>query len=157
MWSWLDQTKQTVTHLFHFIGPASGYTCTLHKHSAITRLGWLVCFSRASFANSVNSRLRQWEPWRALHQGGPEAWVWNSPQWWGDVCYAIQTCLGLWALLGLIASPNSPNGGFNLPPASYPPPPPTSSFLPTPSTPITCHQWYYSGLENSCSKSSSVG
>ena len=31
----------------------------------------------------------------------------------GDVSYAIQTCLGLWlALLGLITSPNSPNGGL---------------------------------------------
>ena len=31
--------------LIHFIGPANGYTSTLHIHSAITRLGWLVCFS----------------------------------------------------------------------------------------------------------------
>ena len=39
---------------------------------------------------------------------------------------AIQVCLGLWlALLGSIASPNGPNGGFNLPPASHTPPPPT--------------------------------
>ena len=48
--------------LFHFIGPANGYTCTLQIHSAITRLGWLVCFSRARFANPVNSWLRQWDP-----------------------------------------------------------------------------------------------
>ena len=53
--------------LFHFIGPANGYTCTLHIHNAITRLGRLVCFSRASFANPVNLRLRQWDPWRTLH------------------------------------------------------------------------------------------
>ena len=33
--------------------------------------------------------------------------------------------MGLWlALLGLIASPNSPNRGFNLPPADHPPRPP---------------------------------
>ena len=25
--------------LFHIIGPANGYTCTLHIHSAITRFG----------------------------------------------------------------------------------------------------------------------
>ena len=43
------KTDQIVTlGLFHFIAPANGYTCTLHIHSAITRLGWLVCFSRAS-------------------------------------------------------------------------------------------------------------
>ena len=38
------------------------------------------------------------------------------------ISYAIQACLGLWlALLGLIASSNSPNGGFKLPLASHPP------------------------------------
>ena len=59
-------TDQIVTlGLFHFIGPANGYTCTLHIHSAIIRLGWLVCFSR--FAGSVNSQLRQWDSWRVLH------------------------------------------------------------------------------------------
>ena len=37
---------------------------------------------------------------------------------------AIQACLGLWlALLEPIASPNSPNGRFNPPPASHPPTP----------------------------------
>ena len=41
--------------LFHFIGPANGYTCTLHIHSEITRLGRLVCFYRANFADPVNS------------------------------------------------------------------------------------------------------
>ena len=40
--------------LIHF-GPAYGYTCTLHIHSAITRLGGLVCFSRVSFADPVSS------------------------------------------------------------------------------------------------------
>ena len=50
------KTDQIVTlGLFHFIGPANGHTCTLHIHSAITRLGGLVCFSRASFANPINS------------------------------------------------------------------------------------------------------
>ena len=52
----------------------------------------------------------------------------------GDVYYAIQACLGLWlALLGLIASPNGPNGWFSPPPASHPPPPPA----PPPSHPPT--------------------
>ena len=54
-----------------------------------------------------------------------KAWARNSPQGWGDVYYTIQACLGLLlALLGLIASPNSPYGWFSLPPASHPPPPP---------------------------------
>ena len=51
----------------------------------------------------------------------------------GDVYYAIQACLGLLlALLGLIASPNSLNRWFSLPPASHPPPPPA----PPPSHPL---------------------
>ena len=50
------KTDQIVTlSLFHFIGTANGHTRTLHKHSAITRLGGLVCFSKASFADPVNS------------------------------------------------------------------------------------------------------
>ena len=60
-----------------------------------------------------------------------KAWVWNSSQWWGDVSYAIKACLGLWlALLGPMASPNVPNGSFNLPLASHlPPPPPPHSLV----------------------------
>ena len=34
------KTDRIVTlGLFHFIGPANGYTCTLHIHSTIIRLG----------------------------------------------------------------------------------------------------------------------
>ena len=40
--------------LFHFIGSANGYT-------------WLVCFSIASFADPINSWLRQWDPWGRRH------------------------------------------------------------------------------------------
>ena len=41
---------------------------------------------------------------------------------------------GLWvALLRLIARPNSPNKGFNPPPAAHPSPP----HIPPPSTPLT--------------------
>ena len=50
------KTDQIITlGLIHFIGPANGHTHTLHIHSAITRLGGLICFSRASFADPVNS------------------------------------------------------------------------------------------------------
>ena len=62
------KTDQIVTlGLFQFIGPPNGYTHTLHIHSAITRVGYLVCFSGASFADPVNSWLRQWDPWRVLY------------------------------------------------------------------------------------------
>ena len=62
------KTNRNVTlGLFYFIGPTNGYTFTLHIYSSITRLGWLVCFSRKSFVDSVNLQLRQWDPWRALH------------------------------------------------------------------------------------------
>ena len=63
------KTDRIVTlGLFHFIGPANGHSHTLHIHSAITRHGGLVCFSRASFADPVNSWLRQWDPWGAIHE-----------------------------------------------------------------------------------------
>ena len=53
---WILETDRIVTlGLFHFIGPPNGYTCTLYIHSATTRLGGLVCYSRASFADPVNS------------------------------------------------------------------------------------------------------
>ena len=123
--------------LFHFIGPTNGYTYTLHIHSAIIRLGWMVCFTRVSFSDPVNPWLRQWDPWRALHgRHGSEI---HSRDRETSISYAIQACLCLWlALLGPIASPNSPNGWFNLPPASHPPP-------------ITCHQWYYIGFSSNSS------
>ena len=119
--SW--KTEQIVTlGLFHFIDPANGYTRTLHIHSTITRLGGLVCFSRVSFADPVNSSLRQWDPWGRYMEG----MVLKFTPEMEDVSYAIQACLGLWlALLGPIASPNNPNGRFNRPPASHPPHPPT--------------------------------
>ena len=50
------KTERVITlGIFHFIGPANGYTCTLHIHNAITRLSSLVCFSRVSSADLVNS------------------------------------------------------------------------------------------------------
>ena len=62
------KTDRIVTlGLFHFIGPTNGYICTLYIHSAITRLGWLVCFSKANLADPVNSWLIQWDPWGVLH------------------------------------------------------------------------------------------
>ena len=79
--------------LFHFTGPANGYTCTLHIHSAIPRLGWLVCFSRASFADHVNSWLRQCDPWGALHgMHGSEI----HPSDRETSINAIQACLSLY-------------------------------------------------------------
>ena len=61
------KTDRIVTiGLLHFIAPANSHTHTLLVHCCINRLNWLVCFSRAGFANHVKSRLRQWGPWRAL-------------------------------------------------------------------------------------------
>ena len=123
---------------------------TLHIHSGITRLGWLVCFSRASFADPVNSQLRQWDPWRVLH-GRHGSEIHPSDREMSLTPFNHAWTLWL-ALLGLIASPNSSNGRFNPPLVSHSPLHPP---LPLP-PPITCHQWYYSGFEKSCSKSSSV-
>ena len=129
------KTDQIVTlDIFYFIGRTNGYTRTLHIHSVSITLGWLVCFSRATFADPVNSWLRQWDPWRALHgRHGTEihprdretsitpfkrVWAYGWLFW---DSWLVQTVLtdGL-ALLRLPTHP------------LHPPLPP----------PITCHQWY---------------
>ena len=124
MCDWILENRPIVTlGLFHFTGPANGYTHTLPNHSAITititRLDSLVCFSRVSFSNHVNSRPTQWDPWRALHgRHGSEI----HPS---DRETSIRPSEGVWAygwhFLDSIASPNSPKGGFNPPPASHTP------------------------------------
>ena len=135
---WKTDHNVTLGQL-HFIGPANSHIHTLSMHRCIIGLSWLVCFSRAGCADRVKSRLRQWDPWRAL-----------DSRCGSDICpcvgktslKALQSCLGLWlALLGLIATPYSPIGRYNLLPASYPPPPPTRR------PPYTCNLWYYSGCE----------
>ena len=61
------KTDQNITlGQLHFLGPANSHTHTLSMHCCNTRLSCLVCFSRADFADHVKSRLRQWDPWRAL-------------------------------------------------------------------------------------------
>ena len=103
-----------------FIGPAKSHTHTLPVHCCSYGLSWLVCFSRHGFADHVKSRLRQWDPWRALDgRHGSDI----HPCIGETSLKARQSCLGLWlALLGHIATPNSPVGGFNPPPAFHPPP-----------------------------------
>ena len=110
----------------HFIGPVNSHTHALSMHRCIIGLGWLVCFSRADFAKCVKSRLRQWDPWRAL-----------DGRYGSDIhpCTCVgesllrpsstKSCQGLWpALFGLIATPNSLIGRYNPSLASHPPPPP---------------------------------
>ena len=142
--------------LFHFIGPANGYTCTLHIHSAIIRFGWPVCFSRANFADPVNSWLRQWDTWRMLHgRHGSEIHPGDRET---SITYAIQACFVLWlALVGPIASPSSPNGRFNSPPASHPPPPsaPPPSCLPNPYK-VPSVKLHTVDFDKNCLKSSNV-
>ena len=62
---WKTDQNITIGQL-HFLGPANSHTHTLSMHCCNTRLSCLVCFSRADFADHVKSRLRQWDPWRAL-------------------------------------------------------------------------------------------
>ena len=53
--------------------------------------------------------------------------------------HAIQACLGLWlTLLRPIASPNTPNQGFNLSLASHPPPTPAHPY----NVPSVILQWF---------------
>ena len=149
---WLDIRKPTImSHLANYILLAQlianwPSSCTIHAlsmHCCIIGLSWLVCFSRAGFANRVKSRLRQWDPWRALD---------------GRYGSDIHPCIGgtslkasslVWAydwhfldsqLLQTVQLEDI-----------------TCLRLPThPLTPYMCNPWYYSGCEKSCSKSSGV-
>ena len=131
---WLDsywKTDWNITlGLFYFIGPADNHTHTLLKHCCINRFSWLVCFSRAGFADYVKSHLRKWGPWKALD---------------GRYGSDIHQCVGgtflrpsrlVWlALLGLIEPPNSFVRRCNLPPATHPSHPPH----PLPPIPLPFH------------------
>ena len=102
---------------------------TLPICSGFIRLSWLVCFTKVSFSNLVKSWLRQWGPWISTRL---EAWVQN----WPLRCLLDSLGVsGLWLeIVRLMATPNNPNSGYNLPLTSHPPPPPTPppSHLPTP-------------------------
>ena len=117
---WKSDHNVTLGQL-HFIGPANSHTHALSMYCCINGLNWLVCFSKAGFANRVKSQLRQWDPWRALDgRYGSDI----HPCVGETSLKALQSCLGLWlALLGLMATPNSPIGRYNPPLASHPPPP----------------------------------
>ena len=118
---WKTDHNVTLGQL-HFIGPANSHTHALSMHCCITGLSWLVCFSRAGFADRVKSRLRQWDPWRALDgRYGSDI----HPCVGETSLKALQSCLGLWlVLLGLMATPNGPIGRCGPPPAFHSSPSP---------------------------------
>ena len=120
----LENPPNCHTRPFRFIGLANSYTHTLPIHSTITRLGWLVSFSGVSFADHVNSHLRKWDPWSALHgRHGSEIHLSESET---SLKPSKHVWTYGWHFLGLIASPNTPNRSFNPSPAMHPPTPPTS-------------------------------
>ena len=88
---WKTEHNVTLGQL-HFIGPANSHTHTLSMHCCINGLSQLVCFSRAGFADRVKSRLRQWDPWRALDgRYGSDI----HPCVGETSLKALQSCLGL--------------------------------------------------------------
>ena len=60
------KTNQIVTlGLFRFIGPANSYIHTLHNTVPLPSLvNWSAFLELRSFADPVNSQLRQWDPWK---------------------------------------------------------------------------------------------
>ena len=72
--------------------------------------------------------------------------VLTCPVDWVSFCHLLKTHTAVCVLM---------EGTYNPPPATHPPssptPPPTAH-----PPPITCHAWYYSRCEKSCSKPSSV-
>ena len=76
----------------HLLDPANSHIHTLSMRCCNTRLSCLVCFSRADFADHVKSRLRQWDPWRALDgRYGSDIHPCVSEM----SLKALQSCLGL--------------------------------------------------------------
>ena len=136
-----------------FYCPANGYTHTLHIHTSIVMVGWLVSFSRATFVCPVNSWLGQWGPWRALHGRHVcdvhlrygETSITPFKRVWAYAWLFWDSWIGQTVLTDGLARLRLPTHPLHppLPPLTRPPP-------------ITCHQWYYSGSEKSCWKSSSV-
>ena len=110
--------------LFHFIGSANNYTHTLPIHNGITKpIGWLVCFSRANFANYVQSQIRQWGSWRALHERhGSE----NDPSG-SETSLRSSRPMHMASISLTHRYFNSPNRRYNLPLAAHCPLLPTSS------------------------------
>ena len=88
-----------------FIGAANGYIHTLPIHSSITKLCWLLCFSRVGFADHVKSQQVQWVPWRVLngrhryeiYQSGSEnlssSWHVRADGWYFLDSWLLQTIL----------------------------------------------------------------
>ena len=105
----------------------------VHVYSAITRLGWLVYFSIASFADPVN-----FHDWNNRTHGG---------------CYMEGMGLKSTPVIGghLIRhlSMFCPNGRFNLPPTSLPPPspaPPPSHLSIPYNVPSVILYWFWKKL-----------
>ena len=147
---WLDFGKLPKLSHYHFIGPANDYTLIHYTYTVQlpALFNWSAFLEQVlptSFANPVNSQLRQWDSWRALHgRHGSEIHPSDSKT-------SLRPSKHVWAygwhLLDLyVASSNIPNGGFNLPLAIQPPSPPALLLSACP-PPITCYLWYYSGFE----------
>ena len=85
---------------------------------------------RVSSSDHVNSQLRQWDSWKHYMEGMGLKFT----------AVVVRCLLGplnefgpIWlAVLGSIASQNTPNKSFNPPPAAHPPPPPILILYPDP-------------------------
>ena len=76
-----DQNLIVTLGLIHFIGPANGYTRTLHIYT-VPLLG-LVDWS--AFLKPVLLTCKFTTGTMGRMDGAIwKAWVWNSSQWWGD-------------------------------------------------------------------------
>ena len=130
-----------------FIADYLTYTLALPKNTKHKAIDGQVCFHWRLIADPVKP------PWCNTGSVGPVGGtnkdvtdarllpmtVSTCPVDWVLFCHSLKTqhcCL-------------CPYGSFNPPPAAHPPPPPTPP-------PITCHSWYYSRCEKSCSITSSV-
>ena len=130
----LESRRNCHTRPFPFYLPSQW----LHLYTIHTQCHYQAWLTGLLFQNGpVNSRLRQWDPWRVIHgrYGSeihpcngetslrPSKHVW-AYSWHSQNSQLVQTVL---------------HRGFTLPPASHPPPPPAPPFSYLPTT-IIFHQ-----------------
>ena len=138
-------TQNCHTRPILFYCQTNGYTRTLHYHSVSIKLGWLVCFSRATFAYPVNSWLRQSD---GTHGGDyMEGMGLKFTPGMGRRLLRNSSMFGpLAGSSGTYCYPSGPYGWFSPPLASHPPPPPapSPSHPPTPyNVPSVILEWFW--------------
>ena len=146
-WSFL--LKETHATTGHGVTSHSEKQQQTYSHSVISRLGWQL--TGLVFLSEFCRPCKFMTETKVPMEGATGMGLKITPVIWRCLLCHSSMFGPIASNLGLIANPNSPNGGFNPPPASHPSPQPASTLPPTPyNVPSVILQWFW----KSCSKSS---